>query len=798
MTGIAHNKNNVPENPEESHNSFWMRKRWMVRLAILIVAVGFVLPYANSSIAYAEGEEDTRPNIVLFVVDDAGYSDFGPFGGEPLTPAIDTLADIGMKFTNFHVLPTCSPTRATLLSGVDNHINGMGVMFNPPNSPQTAQEGYVAYMNDRVVAISTLLQDAGYHTYTVGKWHLGEHVHAHRGQTYFSDGWWPIDRGFERSYGMLDGGGDPFGRCTISYWPDYCTSYYLDDHLNSDDIDADYFSGQAHMEKAIEFIEEGIEADAGERKPFFLYHADTMAHGANSVPDEFIKEEYVEHYYDLGWDGVREERFERMKELGLIPESIPLTGRSPGMPAWNDEDDPNWETLLSQVQAPHVDPEIWGNIETVDELKWTLAKKFAVYAGMVEFYDYEMETIIARLKELGEYENTVFLFFSDNGGDVAQQDVLHPEWMARVGIDNSYENIGRKNSYVYNGIPWAQVTNVPFRSGKGAVSEGGIRAAMIAAYPGGDILAGEVSDALTHVTDIAATVLDYAGVEHPVGVGADPSWASCTGTYGDRTGICPLNGTSLRGIFTGEVEKVHVGRPIGTELFGATNKALYLEEEDALWKILRLGVNDSVYPGPAAPWGLYNITDDPSEAVDLSAEYPEKFSQMIEMYNQYERNVGFIAGNGQFARNVEAGSTVPYIFEMTNMGESAETFEVACHSMWSCTVGASTGDEVDSVIEMSLEPGEAAQIELSIMVPEDAEAGSSDIALVSAFGTTQPQFSQNFSAVTTMSDMESMAYEDEEMDELFDSTGLDLDELSEKQWTILLLLIEDMLSDYEE
>lgn len=685
---------------------------------ILLAAVPLLMPMT------VKAADDTRPNIIMFVADDAGYSDFAGFGGEGKTPAMDSLAGVGKTFTNFHSMPNCSPSRSTFLTGIDNHMNGLGTMSGQlkrgPSNPQRNTPGYKGYVNKQSIMISTLLKDSGYHTYMVGKWHLGQDGEED-GQTVFFRGLWPIDRGYEQSFGFLNGDADHFGAC--ERFQGDCTRFIENDEIliPSFDFATDYFSAAAHTEKAIEYIDADKAVDA-ERKPFFLYYADTMPHSPNQLPAEFIKQEYIDMYLQKGWDGIRSERFERMKDLGILPEAMALPERYEGYPAWDDETDPNWDVLLSRVaDAPH--DKTWGGIKTVAELKMTLAKKMAVYTGMLEFFDTQVADIVDHLKSINEYDNTVFFYFSDNGGDSREWDYEDQDNMLHKGINNSFDNLGLQGSYISNGKQWAQAVNVPFYSAKATNAEGGIRSAMVVSFPGGDIETDVTTGKFVNDADLAATVLDYAGVAHPVGVGVKPDWNNCTGSYGEETGVCPMNGKSMRPLLNGDATAIHDLEPIGYEIFGRVlrqagaivgdrpNKALFLEDGDVQWKILRLG--DAGWgAGPNEPWRLYNLTEDPAESNDLTAEMPQRMATMMAMYNDYEQSVGVIPQSAQKVTEVQPGSHIPQQFTVSNTGDEAETYTLSCQSNWPCAINSESS--------FTLAAGESTDVELTISVPSNA------------------------------------------------------------------------------
>lgn len=744
-----------------------LKKRLVLAGGALLAAAPLMLP------SVANAEDDTRPNIVLLIADDAGYSDFAGFGGEAQTPAMDSLASAGVKLTNFHAMPNCTPSRSTFLTGADNHINGVGTMQGQVHSAaakvQRGTPGYKGYANDRTVMISELLQNSGYDTYMVGKWHLGEEGEVD-GQTVFKRGTWPIDRGFDKSYGILNGGGDHFGACERVEGT--CTRFFENDEILVPTIDfapgsvgpnpqdSIYFSATAHTDKALEFIDAGKSAtEGGDRKPFFLYFADTMPHEPNQLPESYLNSQRIQdlitHYREKGWDGVRAERFQKMKDLNLIPAGLEFPARYSQFPAWDDESDPAWAGMMARVtEAPY--DVFWtdkdgGAVDSVAELKDILAKKMALYTGMVEFFDSQVSRLTTHLQNIGEYDNTLFIYFSDNGGDSREWDWLDRDSMLHQGTNNSYDNMGRAGSFFANGPQWAQAVNVPFYGAKATTAEGGLRAAFVAAFPQGDFSAGTQSHAMTTVMDVAATVLDYAQVEHPVGVGVKADWDECKGSFNGKSNICPMNGKSMRTIFNASATTIHDREPIGYEIFGRKhaktgldrpNKALFYEEDGIVWKLLRLGDGGwgAGVAGTKEPWKLYNLNVDPSESNDLRTSEPERFAQMVEMYNEYEQNVGIIPQSALRQDDVEAGKQVSYTFTLTNNDAAAETYTLGCRSDWNCTLSNEGGT-------ISLNPGESAEIGVTLDVPSSA-TGLTRTTQVSMQRASAPQMSNNQILVT--------------------------------------------------
>lgn len=741
-------------NPASAQGAVLPSRTWRWFRPLLLASLLLLL--SSSVLAEKPTEEgaDTRPNIVLFVVDDSGFSDFAPFGGEALTPNVDALAAAGMKLTNFHALPTCSVARSTFLSGVDNHLNGMGTMMGQvlpqfvSGGPQAGQAGYEGFLADRAVTVATLLKDAGYHTYHVGKWHLAQETESARGIGSFVEGTWPTDRGFEMSYGMLEGGGEHFGSCERA--SGHCTHFHENNQIISRNLPPDYFSGKAHTDKAIEYIDAGKTADGATRKPFFLYYADTMTHEPLQVPDEYIKQAYADEYYAKGWDVIRAERFARLQAMGIISNTVPLPPRDPTVPDWNNVNDPLWQTEMDRVTNP-LYAQMWG-ITTVDDLKRTLAKKYGVYRGMVEYYDYSVGRIVQHLKDIGEYDNSLLIFVSDDGGDPQAWDWDDRNFMARKGINNTLANIGRRNSFVSYGQGWAQATNGGLHGYKGMVTEGATRLPLVVKLPttSRSASAGSVNNAFVDGTDIAATILDYAGVTHPAGYSATRSWNNCTGTYQQMTNLCPLNGKSLRPLLEGTAQKLHLNEPIAYELFGdmfngaGPNKAIFLEEENALWKLQKTSAF-GIGLLRAEPWRLYNLTVDPTESTDLSAANPARLASMLTQYNEYEKHVGLIFRASSIQRGVTAGTDVVHTFDrpfhITNRSGMTDTFNFVCHSAWTCGLDKPN---------VELGPGETGQLKATISVPANAAQGESGRSLINVILSNSPRYSFNLSTVTTV------------------------------------------------
>jgi len=413
------------------------------------------------------GPDNVRPNILLIVADDLAYADLGSYGSDIATPNIDALAAEGILFTQFHTAPMCAPTRAMLLSGNNNHVAGMAKQ-NVSGILGDEHPGYENHLSDRVIPFPRLLREAGYHTYMVGKWHLGvapEHS--------------PQAAGFERSFSNLHGGGSHFDAVGFE---DGGSLYREDGEFV--EWPQDRYTTDLYTEKLIRFID----SNRGHGKPFFAFAAYTSPHWPLQVPDEYL-DRYAGHY-DAGYDRLREQRFESLKSAGIIPQASTLPPRNDAIRLWAD-----------------LDP---------DEQK-TEARKMELYAAMVDNLDDHVGRLIDYLKANDLYDNTLIVFMSDNGA--AAEDFYNQEPFkeyVQEHYDNAYGNMGRASSFVSYGPQWAEAGSAPFQRHKGYTREGGITAPMIISGPGVAAHAEKTSAYLT-VMDLAPTFLELAGAEYPTG-----------------------------------------------------------------------------------------------------------------------------------------------------------------------------------------------------------------------------------------------------------------------------------------
>jgi arylsulfatase/uncharacterized sulfatase len=533
-----------------------------------------LLPSLLLCLAASAGAEPARPNIVLILADDLGFTDTAPYGSEIATPTISALADQGIRFSNYHTAASCAPSRAMLLTGVDSHLAGVPNIPEMLPAEQKQHPHYQGTLGRNVVTVATLLQDIGYHTYIAGKWHLGMTAEL-----------LPINRGFERTVILADSGADNWEQ--KPYLPIYDKANWFADGKETE-LPEDFYSSRFLIDKTIEFID----SNAEDGRPFFAYVPFQAVHLPVQAPQEFI-DRYM-GVYDEGWDRLRYERRKRAALLGIVPAESDMV-------AMSTTDD--WHQLTS------------------DEKRYQ-AKRMAVYAGMVEAMDFHMGRLIDHLKATGAYENTIFIFTSDNGSEASAppnpQSALTRLALRRQGYSTDYETLGLEGSFNSIGPSFASAAASPLAYYKFYAGEGGLRVPLIIA---GEPLnaARAVSDAFAWVTDITPTILELTGAKRP-------------GTrYGGRV-VEPMIGRSLVPLIGGRVDRVHgPEEPIGYELGG--NAALFQGD----YKIV-------LNRGPVGDgeWHLYDIAKDPGETTDLAAAQPQQLQQMLSNYHDYARRNGVL------------------------------------------------------------------------------------------------------------------------------------------------------------
>lgn len=478
----------------------------MATMRVLMILMLFMAPKFIATARGAEDEVTTRPpNIVIFLVDDMGWSDIGCYGSEIPTPNIDALAEGGVRFTQFYNTGRCSPTRASLMTGLYPHQAGMGHLDNIVHEGSRGTQGR---LRDDTVTIAEVLREAGYFTAMTGKWHLGQ-----------QHGTPPWEQGFARVLNSQKGG---------IYFPNQKdpSKLFLDGkpYAKSDPLFGKrWYSPNLWTEWGLKFIDEAIAAD----KPFFLYIAQCAPHFPLMAPQKAI--DRYRGQYRAGWDTLREARYRRQKEMGLIDPKWALSERPPDVPAWDTLSD------ADQDRFDHI---------------------MAIYAAMIDSIDRNVGKLVARLEERNVLDNTLILFLSDNGGN------------AEAGPRGRYrgKRPGGPGSRVFLGQCWATLSNTPFRRYKHFTHEGGISTPLIAHWPAGIPRErnGKLESQPGHLIDIMATAVDLAGAEYPAEF------------KGHR--IQPMEGVSLRPALLGS--PLNRSEPIFFEHEG--NRAV----RDGKWKLV--------------------------------------------------------------------------------------------------------------------------------------------------------------------------------------------------------------------
>ncbi len=437
----------------------WIKKV-LFRFSFLILFLPDIVCCTSPS---GENKKDDRPNILLLVADDLGYADLGCFGGDIETPNIDKLAASGIRFSRFHTSPLCAPTRAMLLSGNDNHIAGMGNMFD-----KNKDFGYEGRLTNRIAPLPALLREAGYHTYMAGKWHLGTDSLSN-----------PACKGFEHSFVNLLGAGNHYN--DQGFDPDFPVTPYTEDGKPAKWNNGDY-STNFYTDKIIEYID----LNKNDRKPFFVFAAFTSPHWPLQVDEKYLGK-YIGRYDD-GYEKLREKRLKSLKKAGMIPKDAVLPS-------------------LHQSVKP------WDSLTPEEKKKES--RKMELYAGMVDNLDFNIGRLIQHLKDIGQYKNTLIVFMSDNGA--AAEDFYNSKdygTFLQKHFNNDYENMGRPNSFVSYGPQWAEAGTSPFKYFKGYTTEGGINTPMIITGPRVE-RKNEICDEFLTLMDIAPTFYEVAHVQYP-------------------------------------------------------------------------------------------------------------------------------------------------------------------------------------------------------------------------------------------------------------------------------------------
>jgi arylsulfatase len=480
----------------------------MPGVRILLLAMAALL-LGQSGPAWAKAGK--RPNILLIVADDIGYTDLGSYGSEIPTPNLDRLAARGVRFSDFHTGMTCSPTRAMLLSGVDHHLAGVGNMAGDISPNQKGKPGFEGYLNFQVAALPEVLKQAGYRTFMAGKWHLGG-----------SDTTSPAGRGFDHSFSLIDGGAGHFANMMPMVGPGKAT--YRDGNRPVESLPGDFYSTRFYTDKLLEYL--GAESGAEGQQPFFAYLAFTAPHWPIQAPEESLAR-FAGQYED-GYDTLFERRLAASKRLGLAPADAQGAARAPQGKAWDS---------LSPAERRYE------------------ARKMQAFAAMVSDLDIQVGRVLDWLEKTGQMDNTIIMFMSDNGyeGHDLRHGFTEAADYAKT-FDNSLERIGKSDSYVWMGPDWGRASSAPFRLYKGYPTEGGTRVPFLVSYPG--LKRSGLVETRGHVSDVMPTLLELAGIRHP-------------GTRFAGRKVFAMSGKSMAPYLSGRAERIHApDAPFAQELFG--------------------------------------------------------------------------------------------------------------------------------------------------------------------------------------------------------------------------------------
>jgi len=515
------------------------------------------------------------PNIVVIMVDDLGYSDLSCYGSEIPTPHLDALADCGLRYTDFHVTPMCSPTRASLLTGLNPHLAGVGTVAHS----DAGFPGYAMELRDDVTTLPQLLRDHGYATFMVGKWHLTKDSDQSAAGPHHS---WPLQKGFDRYYGVLDAFTNlhhPHRLVEDNHAVDIDT--YPDGYYFTDDI----------TDRAISMIT-GLKA-SNPNKPFFLYQAHGAVHAPlHAKPDDMAA---FAGAFDAGWDVLRDARFARQQEMGLVADGTELPPR-------------NHET------GNHVLP--WNSLSERDQ--GLFARYMETYAGMVRSVDHNVGRLVQTLRDLDELDNTVFIFTSDNGSSREGEEVGTTAYYVHLlqgdDLDADFarvDQIGGPRTMPHMPRGWAMLGNTPFRLYKINTHAGGHTVPFIVHWPEGQkrgllTEAGSLRRQYAHVTDLLPTLLDLAGLDPDVVAG-------------------PRNGSTFAPTLAdATAPSQHAEQHY--EMIG--HRGFYRDG----WEIVTL--HQPLTPFSDNEWELYHLADDPTEIHNLAAEHPERVRELADAWEQ--------------------------------------------------------------------------------------------------------------------------------------------------------------------
>lgn len=538
--------------------------------------------------SYAESVEDwpeyvkppkDAPNVLIIMLDDVGYGQLGCYGGLTATPNIDKLADNGLRYTNFHTLALCSPSRAAVMAGRNHHSIGLG------SHSLTAMgfPGYNAFPGEDVKSIAKHLQKQGYINYAIGKW---DHTPLYEVSQSGPFDRWPSGEGFDHFYGFMAADADNF-RSLL--WSDHSPIEDWQDKPG-------YHYSEAMADKAIDYFTS--HASVSPDKPFMMYWAPVAMHSPHQAPEEYIEKYHGK--FDEGWDAARQVIFQKQKEMGIMPEDAVLSPRIDEIPAW--------ESLNPGEQKLY-------------------ARQMEAFAGMLDHVDEQIGRMIETLERTGQLENTLIMVTADNGasgeggltGSFNETYVLNGLQTPFDANMKHYDEWGGPETYPHYHAGWAMAGNTPFKYFKQIVHRGGIADPFIVHWPKSIESKGELRKQFHHIIDVAPTILEASGAEFLKEL--------------DGHEQRPMDGVSMNYSFNdATAPDQHTQQYF--EMFG--NRAMYKDG----WKAVTIHGNrmpwftNSVSPFEEDVWELYNIIEDPTESNNLADEYPDKLQELIELWDE--------------------------------------------------------------------------------------------------------------------------------------------------------------------
>ncbi|MEM6472962.1 MAG: arylsulfatase [Planctomycetota bacterium] len=556
----------------------------------MVVALLINPPHADA--------QSNRPNIIYIMSDDMGFSDIGCYGSEIETPHLDAMAAKGLRYTQFYNTARCCPTRASLLTGLYPHQAGIGHMMN-----DRGHDGYRGDLNRNCVTLAEALRPAGYRTYMSGKWHVTKAVRPKKPEDKHN---WPLQRGFDRFYGTIHGAGSFYDPNALSRDNEFISPFNDPEYPADQQPGGVFYYTHAIADQASRFVRDHHQQHGDQ--PFFLYVSFTAAHWPMHALESDIAK-YTGRY-DSGYDAIRQARYERMIEMGLIDRK---------------------STTLFPIEPDAKQTEYW---------QWD-KRNMEVYAAMIDCMDRGIGRILTSLRDTGQYENTLVCFFQDNGGCAENygrgnvglprqnkptlpplaDDYLQPDMQPKQTRDGYPVRKGRgvmagpADTYIGYGKAWATVSNTPFRMFKHFTHEGGIATPLIAHWPDRIKRHGELDRTPSHLIDLMATAVDVSGASYPT-------------TAHNGNPIKPMEGVSLVPTFDGK---------------SIQREALYWEHEGN--RAIRVGNEKLVAKGPKGKWELYDLSTDRSEQYNLANSRPQRVTELAAMWQAYAERANVLPLN---------------------------------------------------------------------------------------------------------------------------------------------------------